>query len=145
MPDHELIEKLLTVVQSPVWTRIDFWVFLVLSILGIIASVVGVVVSNRARKEAKGAKKAAKQAANSVKFFTDTADLDEIRESMSRLPQNINYHKACQLWRKANGRIRRIVVPLRKDKTLADTVQSVFPKISFPFSPNFSGVASQAR
>lgn len=132
-PDFQSqINRLLESVQAPFWHRPEFWIFLILSIGGLVVSAVGLWYSMRAfeeaqqaKVEAKQAKAAAREAGKTVRVQTVAIELGEISQKLERLQPDILFSEARELLNEVSRKLLRAVSPYAEDPALKAKVSSV--------------------
>lgn len=122
MNKNEIIE-LINQIDIPFWERIDFWIFLVLSIGSLYASI-------KAFIEAKQAKIAANEAGKTVKIQTVTIELSEVIQRLDRLDVEIDFSTARDLLNETNRRVRRLIAPFKEDDEYKTLISSIITTLS---------------
>jgi hypothetical protein len=104
--------------QSSFWRTGDFWIFLILSLLSLVASILAFL-------EARKAKVAAKAAGKTVKIQTYTIELNEIMLKLDSLTLDMKYQTARDLINETNRKVLRIMTPFNKDKDYQEIILSI--------------------
>ena len=107
----DLIQK----AQIPFWKTGDFWIFLVLAALSLIASIMAWI-------QARKAKNAAEDAGKTVKIQTITIDLFEIIQNLDNLSMDINFKTARDLINGTNRKVIRLMTPFNKNCDYSDII-----------------------
>lgn len=110
--------KLQQSIDTPYWAKYDFWIFLVLTLAGLVFSVLAFL-------EAGKAKTAAKEAGRTVKIQTITIELTEISQRLDKLGMDIQFNEARDLINEVTRRLRRLVSPFRDEKEFSSTVTAL--------------------
>lgn len=106
------------ILKEPYWEKVDFWLFLVLGISGLVFSIL-------AYREANQAKLAATKAGQVVKIQSVLIDLTELGQKINRLDPNIRFNDARDLLTETSSKIRRIVSPFNGDDGLKTTIENL--------------------
>lgn len=115
--DEILIE--LQKLNAPFWKTFEFWLFLVIGLLSLVASI-------KAFLEAKAAKTAADYAGQTVKIQTITIELNEIIQKLDKLETNIEYSNARDFLSEINRKIKRLTSPFKKEKDYEEIISSIY-------------------
>jgi hypothetical protein len=117
---EEDILKIIEIANSsnPFYTKIDFWVFLVLSIIGVLFSIL-------AYREAKAAKSAAFEAGKTAKIQTITIELTEIAQRLDKLDFELDFSESRDLLNEISRRLRRLIAPFQDNEDLSSSCQSL--------------------
>jgi hypothetical protein len=115
--------------QEPFWRHAEFWIFLLLSLIGLGISTAGLVYSilafkeaGLAKLEAEQAKQAATEAGKTVKAQTVAIELGEISQKLERLQPDIRFSEARELLNEVSRKIRRAISPFAEDLALKSTI-----------------------
>jgi hypothetical protein len=112
------VGELTTIINTPFWKSVDFWIHTVLSSLGLIFAILAFI-------EARRAKHAATEAGKIVKIQTITIELTEISQRLDRLEPDIHFNEARDMLSEASRRLRRAISPFQKDPELAETIEKL--------------------
>jgi hypothetical protein len=94
---------------------LDFWIVIVIGL-------VGIGVSYLAYLEAGSAKKAAVKAGRSVKIQTITIELSEIAQRLDKLEMGISYSAARDLLNEIARRLHRLISPFQDEKDFKQVI-----------------------
>lgn len=124
---EQKLDQLLGKGEQPLIQAWDFWLFLVLSLIGIGLSAFGLWYSIRSFKEAQAAREAAVEAGRTVKVQTVTIELSEIMQRLDALETDISFTDVRNLHTEISRRLRRLTASLKND---ADTdLESTIDKL----------------
>ena len=116
------MEEILVELQKlnvPFWKTFDFWLFLIIGLLSLIASI-------KAFIEAKAAKTAANHAGQTVKIQTITIELSEIIQKLDKLETNIEFSDARDFLSEINRRIKRLTSPFKKVEDYEEIITLIY-------------------
>jgi hypothetical protein len=126
------IHRAIDLLQEPFWRHGDFWVYIVLTLVGLGVGIAGLVYAVRAFKEAQlakiaaeNAKHAATEAGRTVRVQTVAIELGEVSQKLERLRPKILFVDARDLLNEISKRIRRNVSPFAEDPALKTTIAAV--------------------
>ena len=126
------INHIVELIQEPMWRRIDFWIFLFLSIGSLVVGAFGLRYSIRAFKEAeqakdeaKKAKAAAREAGKTVRVQTVAIELGEISQKLERLQPDILFNEARELLNEVARKLLRAISPYEDDQVLKAKISAV--------------------
>ena len=121
-PEAQQIDKMLSsivhCIEVPFWQKPEFWIFLVISVMGVVFSLLAFI-------EAKKAKRAATEAGRTVKIQTITIDLTEVSQKLDKLRIEIPYNEARDLLTEISRRLRRIISPFQGESDLKETLSAL--------------------
>lgn len=95
-------------VEVGFWETGDFWLFLVLSLMGITLSAIGA-------WQAYSAKLEAKKAGQTVRIQTITIELSEMCQRLEKLDGKIDYQTARDIHSEVNRKLRRLIAQMDVD------------------------------
>ena len=113
-----ILQKFSNLLASHFGRILNFWIFLVIGIVGLFYSVL-------AFNEARKAKTAAKEAGRTVKIQTITIELTEISQRLDKLGMDIQFNEARDLINEVTRKLRRLVSPFREEKEFSATVTAL--------------------
>lgn len=105
--------------QTPFYETFDFWIFLVIGLISLVASI-------KAFLEARAAKKSADEAGKTVKIQTITIELNELLQKLDKLETNIEFSDARDFYTEINRKIRRLTSPFKKEPEYQEIISSVY-------------------
>lgn len=115
---NTVINQILVIIKDPFWKKFDFWIFMVINILGLILSWL-------AFKEAGQAKRAAQEAGKIVKIQSVLIDLTELGQKVNNLDNNIRFAEARILLTEISTKINRLVSPFKDEDDLKPTIEKL--------------------
>jgi hypothetical protein len=123
------VTRITEILREPFWRHGEFWIFLLLSLIGLGISTAGLVYAilafkeaELAKLEAEKAKQAATEAGRTVKAQTVAIDLGEISQKLERLQPDIRFSEARELLNEVSRKIRRAISPFAEDPALKSTI-----------------------
>lgn len=119
MTQEELI-KIVDMINSssPFYIQIEFWIFLIVGVAGVIFSIM-------AYCEARAAKRAAFEAGKTVKIQTITIELTEIAQRLDKLDFELNFSESRDLLNEISRRLRRLIAPFQDNEDLSTSCQNL--------------------
>lgn len=119
MTEEELV-KIAAMINSsnPFYTQIEFWIFMVVGVAGVVFSVM-------AYHEARAAKKAAFEAGKTVKIQTITIELTEIAQRLDKLDFDLKFSESRDLLNEISRRLRRLIAPFQDNEDLSACCQNL--------------------
>jgi preprotein translocase subunit SecF len=105
------------------WQHTEFWIFLIIGVLSLIASVM-------AFWQAKRAKEAAFQAGTTVKIQTITIELTELVQKLDKLDAKIDYPTARDFLNEISRKIIRLIAPFKEHDDYKNTINKIYEIIS---------------
>lgn len=115
---EQILRKIIEEVSIPFWQTLDFWLFLVLSVLSLLAAI-------KAFVEARRAKMAAYEAGKTVKLQTITIELSEIVQKLEKLDIYIEFSTARDFLNEINRRVRRLISPFQDEVEYQDLIEKI--------------------
>lgn len=96
--------KVLSQLERPFYQEVEFWIGLVIGVIGIVFSVLAFI-------EARQAKEAAAEAGRTVKIQTITIELSEIAQRLDKLDAKLGFSEARDSLNEISRRLRRLIAP----------------------------------
>jgi hypothetical protein len=119
--------------QSEFWSRGDFWIFLILSVVGVVVSSYGLKYAvwayreaQMAKNEAEQAKKAATLAGRTVKLQSVIIELGEVPRKLEALNPEVLFEDARNLFNEVSWRITRALTPFVDDAEFKVRIGALF-------------------
>lgn len=112
------LQQIADMVGSPFYSQPDFWINVLLGVVGVLFSVLAFV-------EARRAKVAAAEAGKTVKIQTITIELSEIAQRLDKLDAQLNFSEARDLLNEISRRLRRLIAPFQSLEDLKDLCVSL--------------------
>jgi hypothetical protein len=119
------LDAIYNLVNVPFWDRGDFWVGVVLGVVGISVAVAGLIYSFKAFEEAKRATRAAKEAGRTVKMQTTAVELSEVTHRPGKIQPEIRFNDARELINEISYRLRRSIAPFESDPALNGPISAL--------------------
>lgn len=111
---------------TPFWQTIDFWVFLILSFVGVALSGYGAHQANQAKIEATKARIEATNAGKVVRVQTVAVELLELSQLVEeRLDKTIDFKRARDLFSLVNRKLQRHLAQIGPDSISAAKMESL--------------------
>ena len=105
------LKTLLEIANVPFYVKLDFWIGIGVSIIGVIFSILAFI-------EAKEAKKAASEMVKTVKVQTITIELTEIIQGLDRLDYSLDFVTARDRLSEINRKLRRLLAPFQHSEDI---------------------------
>jgi hypothetical protein len=112
------INRVLQLLQTPFWKRVEFWIAVTIGIAGLVFSILAFI-------EARKAKRAATEAGRTLKLQTVTIELTEVAQRLDRIQPNIQFNEARDLLSEISRRLRRATSPFANDPALSTAINAV--------------------
>lgn len=116
------LTTVLEFVKPAFWVRGDFWINVILAIIGIVIGGFGIFYARKAFVEAEQAKDAANAAGRTVKCLTVAIELTELLPKLGTPPYTILYEDARNLLSDTTQRLHRILAPFENDSEVKDRI-----------------------
>lgn len=113
MTINELYDNILKL-HNEFWKSTDFWIFVILAIIGFILTIITLFI-------AKGARKAAIDAKKSITTKNIELEMNDVQTTLKNIPRNINYTDAKQKIMSVNSTVNRILELLKVLKYIEKT------------------------
>jgi hypothetical protein len=110
--------------KVPFWQHGDFWLSIVLALVGIVVGAFGVYYAWKAFVEAGEAKKAARLAGKVVKFQSVSIELRQLE--LGELAKNIQFSDVRNNLAAATENLHRILFPFQNEPQFKDTITKMF-------------------
>lgn len=131
--DSIAITQIRNSLQVGFWEHPNFWIELLLALLGIIVGLLAYKEAKKAFREAGKAKDAATaaeeaaiEAGNAVRIRDITFELTEITNSLSSLELKITHKQALDLYIEINRKVNRYLSPYKTDETYSEKIDEIF-------------------
>jgi septation ring formation regulator EzrA len=136
LTDSLTIHEVHDILSKPFWVHPNFWIEIIIAVLGLVIGWLAYKEAGRAFAEAgkakdaaTAAKEAAEASAKTVKLQTITIELSEIIQKFEKLSTSIDYASARDLFNETSRKVRRLISPFKTDNEYKDTIDLIYKQL----------------
>lgn len=119
------LTRVFQLLERPFYYKGDFWISLVLALLGLAVSFMAYRQAEEAKDEAIKAKDAATEAGRTIKLQTMTVELAEVAQKLDRVQPGMKFNVAKDLFNETSRRLRRVMAPFAENERLQEAIEAV--------------------
>lgn len=123
--DLEPLQRVRELLEVPFWKHPDFWITLVVGLVGVYISFLAYQQAEAAKEEAERATQAATEAGRTVKLQTMSIELTEVAQKLDRVQPGIRFNSAKDLFNETSRRLRRVMAPFADNADLRGPIEAV--------------------
>jgi hypothetical protein len=117
-PDPQTLERIRALVEAHFWTHGDFWIELIVGLLGLWFSIQAFVQASRAAE-------AATEAAKAVKLQSMSGELIEVSQKIQGFKPGISFDSAKAIYSEVLFKLQRVMAPFENENRLREQIEAV--------------------